>query len=124
ECRWGVGGLRQVENSHSLPYGDGGAVEVDGLQEAIHFAGADAFLAFGGDFLDQGEDFVDILSSGGRNEKHGCVVQELQGPSQAFEVYLLILRPLGILNSGGSRLADGPTLSRRRQAPLVHEGDR
>src|SRR5215475_6912749 len=44
-------GLSHVENLHALAHGHGGALEVDVLEEAIHFSGADALAAFPRNFL-------------------------------------------------------------------------
>src|SRR5262249_26467755 len=123
EGRRGDVGLRKVENAHALPYGDRGAVEVDGLQKAIHFTRSDAFLAFASDFFEQGKNPINVLAGGGRDEEYGRVVQELQGTSQAFKVDLLVLGSPGILDSRGPRLTNGPTFSTRHEVPLVDEDD-
>ena len=58
------GGLGHVVDFHALTDGNGGALEVDVFQEAVHLAGSDALAALGGDFLDKGQNLVGAFACG------------------------------------------------------------
>jgi len=72
------GGLGEIEDPHTLAHGDGGAIEVDSFQEAVHFAGCDPLAAFGGDFLKKRKNLIDIFASRSRDEERGCIVQKFE----------------------------------------------
>ena len=64
--RWrGDGCLRQIKNFDPLAHRDRGAVEVHVLEETVHLPGGDALPAFGGNLLEDREDFVGSLPLGG-----------------------------------------------------------
>ena len=111
EGGWCDVGLRHIKNFHPLPHRNGGAFEIHRLQEAIHFARADALAPLARNFLQQREDFLDVLASAGRDEQRRRVVKELQRSAQTLKIEILIIRPLRILNAGCASLTDGAFLS-------------
>ena len=98
----GDGSLSQVEDFHALAHGNGGAIEVDGLQETIHLAGGDALAAFAGHFLEQGEEFVDILAGRGRNKYGGSVIQEFQRLAEPLEISGAVVGHLAVWGRSSS----------------------
>src|SRR6201987_3195059 len=111
EGGWADVGLRHIKNLHALPHGNGGAFEIHRLQEAIHFARADALATLARDFLQQREDFLDVLACAGRDEQHWCVVKELERSAQTLKIEILIIRTLRVLDAGCASLTDGAFLS-------------
>src|SRR5579864_336008 len=68
ERGWRNRGLGQVENLHALPHWNRGAIKINVLQEAIHFAGGDSFSPLGRDLLQSREDLVCALAVRCRNK--------------------------------------------------------
>ena len=74
----GDGGLGHVVDVDAAVHGDGGALEVDVGEEAVHLAGGDALAALAGDEFDFLEERLDALAGGGGEEDEGGVVEELE----------------------------------------------
>jgi len=92
EGGWGDGGLGHVVDLDAAVHGDGGALEVDFGEEAVHLAGGDALAALAGDELDLFEEAFDSLPRRGGEEDDGGVVEVLEVVSYLFLVDSLVRR--------------------------------
>src|ERR1019366_10809389 len=92
EGGWGDGGLGHVVDADAAVHGDGGALEVDLGEEAVHLAGGDALAALAGDEFDLLEEAFDALAVDGGEEDERGVVEVLEVVSYLFLVNLLVCR--------------------------------
>jgi len=104
----GDGGLGHVIDFDAAVHGDGGALEVDVGEEAVHLAGGDALAALAGDEFDLAEELLDAEAGGGGDEDEWGVVEELEvGTELGFEELLIGFGWGGVLRI--------PPLAGRRQ---------
>ena len=82
----GDGGLGHIVDADAAVDGDGGALEVDVGEEAVHLAGGDSLAALAGDEFDFFEERGDAGAGGGRDEDNGSVVEELEFRTNLFFV--------------------------------------
>ncbi len=78
EGRRSDGGLRHVVDPDLFRGGNGGALEVDALEEAVHLAGGDALAALRGDERDGLIEAVQVGAVRGGEEDDGRVVEILE----------------------------------------------
>jgi len=104
----GDGGLGHVIDFDAAVDGDGGALEVDVGEEAVHLAGGDALAALAGDEFDFLEERLDAEAGGGRDEDKWGVVEELEVVAD------LLLEELGV---GGFAVAGDRSGSLRDSTP-------
>ena len=74
----GDGGLGHIVDADAAVDGDGGALEVDVGEEAVHLAGGDSLAALAGDEFDLLEELLDAEAGGGGDEDEWGVVEELE----------------------------------------------
>ena len=91
----GDGGLGHVIDFDAAVHGDGGSLEVDFGEEAVHLAGGDALAALAGDEFDFLEERLDAGSGGGGDKDQWGVVEVLELVAD------LLLEELGV---GGERV--------------------
>jgi len=104
----GDGGLGHVIDFDAAVHGDGGALEVDVGEEAVHLAGGDALAALAGDEFDLAEELLDAEAGGGGDEDEWGVVEELEvGTELLLEDFLIGFGWGGVLRI--------PPLAGRRQ---------
>ena len=116
-------GLGHVENPDLLPRGYRGALEIDVLEEAVHFAGADALAALAGDFFQRREYFFGAFPGGGGDEQYGRITEKFKRAPQPLFIGFAVGGPLVFLHARGFRLPARPLFAAEHQVPFVHDDD-
>src|SRR5579872_294399 len=122
--RWGGDrSLSHVENLHALTHGNGGAIEIDALEESVHLGGRNPLSTLGCDFFQQREDFLRAIAGLRRDEHDRHVAQEFQFVAQTSFVCLAVTRATGFAHTLRLCGAAGLLVAGNHQVPLVDDDD-